>query len=95
MRKLYILILLIGYLLFSVAGSAQDFSNKGKEFWLCFPNHIPSNNNPAKMALFITSNKNSSGTISVHGFNTTFTVTANQICGTIDIPYSNAHITGA
>ncbi len=47
------------------------------------------------MALFITSNKNSSGTISVNGFNTTFTVTANQISGPIDIPYANAHITGA
>lgn len=46
------------------------------------------------MALFITSNKNSSGTISVNGFNTTFTVTANQISGPIDIPYANAHISG-
>ncbi|NJO25654.1 MAG: hypothetical protein HC867_07685 [Bacteroidia bacterium] len=70
---------------------AQDFSNKGKEFWLCFPSHTPSGN-LASMALFITSDKNSSGTISVNGFNTTFNVTANQVAGPINIPYSNAHI---
>lgn len=71
---------------------AQDFSNKGKEFWLCFPSHTPSGANQAQMALFITSDKNSSGTISVNGFNTTFTVNANQVAGPINIPYSNAHI---
>ncbi|MBI1342814.1 MAG: PKD domain-containing protein [Terrimonas sp.] len=71
---------------------SQDFSNKGKEFWLCFPSHTPSGSNIAQMALFITSDKNSSGTISVNGFNTTFTVTANQVAGPINIPYANAHI---
>jgi gliding motility-associated-like protein len=72
---------------------AQDFSNKGTDFWLCFPSHVPSGaNNIAKMALFLTSNQNSSGTIKVGSFSTTFTVTANQIAGPIDIPYSVAHI---
>jgi gliding motility-associated-like protein len=70
---------------------AQDVSNKGKEFWFCFPSHLPSSE-LAKMAVFITSDKNSSGTISVNGFNTTFSVTANQIAGPIDIPYANAYI---
>lgn len=71
---------------------SQDFSNKGKEFWLCFPSHTPSGNNLAQMALFITSDKNSSGTITVNGFSTTFNVVANQVAGPINIPYTNAHI---
>jgi len=70
---------------------AQDFSNKGKEFWLCFPSHVPSSGQAA-MALFITSDKNSKGTITVNGFSTTFTVTANLIAGPIAIPYINANI---
>lgn len=71
---------------------SQDFSNKGKEFWLCFPSHTPSGTSFAKMGLFITSDKNSSGTITVNGFSTTFSVNANQVAGPIDIPYSVAHI---
>jgi len=88
-RKLLLSAVLITACCYTVI--AQDFSNKGKEFWLCFPSHTPSGN-LASMALFITSDKNSSGTISVNGFNTTFTVTANQVTGPINIPYSNAHI---
>lgn len=78
-------------LLAAFAGFAQDFSNKGKEFWLCFPTHVPGANQ-AQMALFITSDKNSSGTISVNGYNTTFSVTANQVSAPINIPYSAANI---
>ena len=33
--------------------SAQDFSNKGKEFWVVFPPHAPSNNNLAELSFFI------------------------------------------
>jgi gliding motility-associated-like protein len=75
--------------------SGQDFSNKGKEFWLCFPSHTPSGISIAKLALFITSDKNSSGTVSVNGFNTTFSVVANRVSGPIDIPYNVAHINPA
>jgi len=71
---------------------SQDFSNKGKDFWLVFPAHVPSSGQ-AQMGLFITSDKNSSGTISVNGFNTTFTVLANQVTGPINIPYANANVT--
>lgn len=88
MRKLYLLCFatLIGQLTF-----AQDFSNKGKEFWLVFPAHTPSSAQ-AQMGLFITSDRNSSGTITVNGFSTTFTVAANQVTGPINIPYANANI---
>lgn len=89
MRKF---ILAFSALFGSVSAFSQDFSNKGKDFWLVFPAHVPSSGQ-AQMGLFITSDKNSSGTISVNGYNTTFTVTANQITGPIDIPYSNANVT--
>ena len=42
---------------------AQDFSNKGKEFWVVFPPHAPSNNNLAELSLYISSDKNTSGYI--------------------------------
>ena len=76
--------------------AAQDFSNKGKDFWLCFPSHVPNERFGAvyyaKMSLFITADKASSGTVSIPGlFNTSFTVTAGQVTE-IDIPYSLAHI---
>jgi gliding motility-associated-like protein len=75
---------------------AQDFTNRGKEFWLCFPSHTPNIRNGityfANMRLFITSDKNSSGTVSIPGvFSTTFSVTANQVTE-VDVPYSDAHI---
>ncbi len=89
---------LSGTLLFMLlAGNrsfAQDFSNKGKEFWLCFPSHVPSSG-LANMVLFITSDKNSKGTITANGFSSTFIVTANQIAGPYSIPYGNAYITDA
>lgn len=73
---------------------AQDFSNKGKEFWLCFPAHVPSSG-LANMVLFITSDKNSKGTITVNGYSTNFNVAANQIAGPITIPYANAYVSDA
>ncbi len=70
----------------------QDFSNKGKEFWLCFPSHTASGNNLGQMALFITSDKNSSGTVTVGTISFNFTVTANQVSGPLNIPYTVAHL---
>lgn len=93
MRKIHLLVLAI-LLLQGFHLSAQDFSNKGKEFWLCFPAHVPSGSAIANMALFITSDRNSSGTISVNGYTTNFTVLANQISGPISIPYANAYLSG-
>lgn len=92
MRK-FVLCLLTAVLLTSVSTilSAQDFSNKGKEFWLCFPSHTPSSN-LGQMALFITSDKNSSGTISVGSYSINFSVTANQVSGPFNIPYTEAHL---
>ena len=85
-----LLLLSIG-LICSFLSYSQDFSNKGKEFWLVFPAHTPSSGQ-AQMGLFLTSDQNSSGTITVNGFSTTFNVVANQVTGPIDIPYANANV---
>src|SRR6478672_1235175 len=73
MRKFCLFGTLIVLLITGNESAAQDFSNKGKEFWLCFPSHVPSSG-LANMALFITSDRNSKGTITVNGFSTNFTV---------------------
>lgn len=71
------------FLLLSLAFNginAQDFSNKGKEFWLVFPPHQPSGTPPslATLSIYLTSDKNSSGRIEYNGTTQTFLVTANS-----------------
>jgi len=79
MRKFYFLSTLVLTILFGSISHAQDFSNKGKEFWLCFPSHVPSGANLAQMSLFITSDRNSSGVVSYNGQTANFTVVANTV----------------
>ena len=75
--------------------TAQDFSNKGKEFWFCFPNHIPSGAN-GSMSIWITSDQASSGTITMTNgsFSANWSVPANGITS-VNIPHSLAHISNA
>ena len=79
----------------AITAVSQDFSNKGKEFWLCFPQHVPTGNNSlATLSIFITSDMASSGTISMPNgaFNGTFNIPANGI-QEIQIPWNaNIHI---
>ena len=93
MRK-YVLLALV--FLTSFTAFAQDFSNKGMEFWTCFPNHIPSGAVLGQMTIWITSDRASSGTVTISNgsFSTAFTVAANGIVP-INIPYANAHISNA
>jgi hypothetical protein len=78
---------------------SQDFSNKGKEFWIAYGNHIrmmtptTGNNLPEKMQLYLTSDVSTSGKVEIAGinFSQAFAVTANQIT-TIDIPRTAALI---
>lgn len=97
MRKLLRLstLLLLASIWSSVSYS-QDFSNKGKEFWLCFPHHVPSGNNLATLSIWITSDRASSGTITMAngGFNATFNIAANGL-QEIQVPHSVAHISNA
>ena len=72
-----VILLSILCLIISHAIFAQDFSNKGKDFWVVYSGHIDALN--SRMALYISSNVNTSGTVSVNGQSTNFTVTANQV----------------
>ena len=56
---------------------SQDFSNKGTDFWVVYSGHIDALT--SRMALYITSSVNTSGTVSVNGKSTDFIVTANQV----------------
>src|SRR6516225_9109130 len=88
MKKIYLLTLLI----LSFWGTrAQDFSNKGKDFWIGYGHHVKMYTTGAgqeQMALYITSDVNTTGNVTISGiFNQNFTVTANQITE-IAIPQS-------
>ncbi len=57
---------------------AQDFSNKGKDFWIAYPAHI--DGTASVMGIYITSDVNATGTIQVGPTaSVAFTVTANQV----------------
>ena len=93
MRKILLLAVVIAT---SFNAFGQDFSNKGMEFWTCFPNHIPSGAATGQMTIWITSDLASSGIVSITNgsFSAPFTVAANGIVP-INIPYANAHISNA
>ncbi len=55
---------------------AQEFSNKGKDFWIAYPAHI--DNLTSRMALYISSTENATGEVQLDGKIIPFTVTANQ-----------------
>ncbi|MDB5232190.1 MAG: hypothetical protein JWN76_2995 [Chitinophagaceae bacterium] len=74
MRKFAVL-LLIGFQ--ATLLSAQDFSNKGKDFWITYPAHI--DGTTSVLGVYITSNVNATGTITVNSQVISFSVTANSI----------------
>ncbi len=97
MKKNYLLsTLLVLTLFYSGTAFTQDFSNKGKEFYLCFPQHVPSGANLATLSIWITSDKASSGTITMGNgaFTATFNIAANGL-QEIQIPHSTGHISNA
>ncbi len=72
----------------AIATQAQDFSNKGREFWLGYGNHQEMYNSKRQgMTVYITSDVNTSATVAIAGINFTSTVaiTAFQITA-VDIP---------
>ncbi len=56
--------------------TAQDFSNKGKDFWVPYPGHI--DGTISRMALYISSTENTTGEVQLDGKIIPFTVVANQ-----------------
>jgi gliding motility-associated-like protein len=74
---------LVFFLFFFIRVNAQNISNEGVEFWLCFPSHEPGGAvaSPllANLSVFITAKANTSGVVSCGTFTTSFTVLANQV----------------
>ena len=77
MRKACILFFIFLITLSNQFLAAQDYSNKGKDFWVIYTGHI--DGTTSRMALYITSDQNATGTLSVGGSTLNFTVTANQV----------------
>jgi hypothetical protein len=82
--------LVLALLFASSVSLAQDFSNKGKEFWVGYGNHqVMYTNNGQGLDLYFTSDVNTTATVEIpgSGFTTTVNVTANQI-SSVNIPQS-------
>jgi gliding motility-associated-like protein len=77
MRKIYLLSTLVLSIFIGTPSFSQDQTNKGKDFWIPYPEHI--NGTSSVMGIYITSDVNSSGIISVGAGIINFTVTANTI----------------
>ncbi|MES2373104.1 MAG: PKD domain-containing protein [Bacteroidota bacterium] len=96
MKKIRVLLccfLLMGH--FITVG--QNFSNKGKDFWLGYGYHVNMAGNPAgggtqDMILYFTSNKNANVTVEIpaNGYKQTYTVAANQVTVSSPLPKSGA-----
>ncbi len=91
MKKLLLFFLLsniLGFVSFS-----QDFSNKGKDFWVGYGNHVRMFNTGGAetMQIYLTTDETTTGTVSIASiaFSQTFTVFANQIT-VINIPRTAA-----
>jgi gliding motility-associated-like protein len=89
-----LLLIVMSIICLPFMAKAQDLSNKGKDFWIGYGNHVRMFNGGAQleaMQLYITSDVNTTGTVTIAsiGFSQSFTITANQIT-TIDIPRSAA-----
>jgi gliding motility-associated-like protein len=86
-NKVFLLSVIITITSFSLL--AQDFSNKGRDFWIGYGNHVRMFNTgqAEQMQLYITSDAGTNGKVEIPGigFSQAFTVTANQIT-TINIP---------
>jgi len=79
-RFLHILrkhVVVLLWLLGPLTALAQDFSNKGRNFWLAYPDHVDGTN--SVMGIYITSDVNATGNIRVGSRNVPFTVTANTV----------------
>lgn len=84
------ILLLTGLLYCAFFASGQDFTNKGKEFWLGFGNHqqMYTGTLPG-MDIFITADMDTRVSVSIPGLGITigtYTIRANQITPVTDIP---------
>lgn len=87
--RLYAALLATG-LLSLLNGFTQDFSNKGKEFWLSYSYHVGMvQSTQPTMTLYITSDVNTSYSVEIYGVTTlqSGSITAGQVV-TVNIPNS-------
>ncbi|TKB99007.1 PKD domain-containing protein [Pedobacter cryophilus] len=73
---------LLFFLISFIRVNAQNISNEGTEFWLCFPSHVPAQgqgNSIASLSVFVTSKDNTSGVVTCGTFSQSFTVLANTV----------------
>ncbi|HAN38405.1 MAG TPA: hypothetical protein DCQ29_05840 [Chitinophagaceae bacterium] len=75
--RLLIKLMAIVCSLVGLQAQAQDFSNKGREFWIAYPTHI--DGTQSAMGIYITSDVNATGTILVGTQSIPFTVQANNV----------------
>jgi hypothetical protein len=91
----------LAFLCVGLSALSQDFSNKGKDFWVAYGNHASMFNADGSpnvsggtqdMVLYFTSDRNASVTVSIPatGWSRNYTVTANQVTISDIIPKSGA-----
>ncbi|MEO5945819.1 MAG: PKD domain-containing protein [Chitinophagaceae bacterium] len=96
MRKLYIASTLVLVALFSQLNSySQDFSNKGKDFWVAYGYHQvmgTSGNGPQEMVLYFAAEDATNVTVSIPGvgYTANYLVPANTVITSSPIPKSGA-----
>lgn len=91
----YLLITLLCCAINTIVLYGQDFSNKGKEFWVVFPPHQPSAvANLADLSLYISSDKNTSGHIVINGDSIAFNIIAFTPQEFV-LPRSTTYVSGA
>lgn len=95
MKRIFTFLFL--FILLSPKLFAQNISNEGTEFWVCFASHVPATGGGgglASLSVFITSKDNTSGVVSCGSFSQSFSVTANTVTEVI-VPRSNSYINDA
>ena len=77
---------------FCVELNAQEFSNKGKDFWLGYGYHVAFSGNTQDMVLYFTSTENASVKVEIPavGYSVTYSVIANQVTVSQPIPKTGA-----
>ncbi len=89
MRKLCIPCTLVLSVLFSSIASAQDFSNKGKDFWVGYGYHqVMTTGNGQQMVLYFAAEQNSNVTVSIpaNGYVQNYFVPAGSVVTSAPIP---------
>lgn len=92
MFRAVLLVFVVFSLVLSGRVFGQNVSNEGTDFWAVFPTHVPNQaNNPANIAVFVTSKSNTEVTVSCGTWSETKTIPANTAIQ-FDVPRANAYV---